>query len=608
MSGADSLDFDFIKQGPADPIAQEVVGRWTEWKGARSSWEANVEETKKFRYATSTRETTNVQNAHDHSTHLPKLAQVADNLHANYMAALFPHDDWLKFEGADEEEESFDKKQAVLGYLNTKHKLNKFQTAIERCLDDWINTGNCFAGVTYVHETHADPDTGEIVTGYVGPKVYRISPHDIVFNPLASDFKSTPKIVRSLKTLGELSRAVEENPELQYSADILKKVLDTREGLKKYTDIAVDKHVQMMYDGFGSASQYYNSGYVEILEFYGDIYDTNKNEWLKNYVITVVDRQWVIRAQPNPTITGRPNIFHCAWRPRPDNLWGMGPLDNLVGMQYLINHLENARADAFDQMIDPDRVITGDVDVQRRGGAVDYYVPEGGAVAYLAPDTTILQADLLIEQKMQQMEETAGAPKEAMGIRTPGEKTAFEVSSLQNAASRIFQAKTNYFSENFVEDLVNAELEVARRNIIGTDVVRILDDDFGVVDFLRITKDDITAKGTLVPVGARHFARQATLAQNLQQFQIALQQDPMLAQHFPAERLARAWEDVLGFKRLELFDRFGRIDEEVELESKRRAAQEQLELNDMVAAGGQQTDPNALLPTQDVVGALAPIR
>lgn len=608
MSGANSLDFDFIKDGDSDPIAQEIVARWTEWKGARSDWEARVEENKKYRYATSTKETTNIQNAHDHSTHVPKLAQIADNLHANYMAALFPHDDWLKFEGADEESEAFDKRQALLGYINNKHKLNKFQNVIEQCLDDWINTGNCFAGVTYRHETHTDPDTGEIILGYVGPKVYRISPHDIVFNPLASDFRSTPKIVRSLKTLGELSRDVEENPEKGYSAEILQKVLDTREGLKKYTDVAVDKHVQLMYDGFGSASQYYKSGYVEILEFYGDIYDTKNNTWLKNYVITVVDRQWVIRAKPMKTWTGRPNIFHSAWRPRPDNLWGMGPLDNLVGMQYLINHLENARADAFDQMIDPDRVITGDVDVQRRGGAVDYYVPEGGAVAYLAPDTTILQADLLIGQKMEQMEETAGAPKQAMGIRTPGEKTAFEVSALDNAASRIFQAKTNLVSI-FVEDLVNAEMEVARRNIQGTDLVRITDDDFGVADFLKITKEDLTANGTLVPVGARHFARQATLVQNLQQFQIALQQDPMLSMHFPAERLAKAWEDLLGFRRLELYDKFGRVDEEMELERLRLAAQEQIELENQAAFNdGQEQDPNALIPTQDVVGALAPLR
>jgi len=55
-----------------------------------------------------------------------------------------------------------------------------------------------------------------------------------------------------------------------------------------------------------------------------------------------------------------------------------------------------------------------------------------------------------------------------------------------------------------------------------------------------------------------------------------LQMDPMLQQHFPSASLARAWEDLLGFKRLEIFERFGRVAEELELAQKQQAAQEQL--------------------------------
>jgi len=582
VSGADSLDFPVIDE---QPIANEITRCWETWNGSRSEWRDRVEENKKYVLATSSRETTNVQNPHSHTTHVPKIAQIHDNLLANYLSALFPHDDWLRFEGNDPDAEQFDKKQAVLAYINTKNKLNKFRQVIQERINAWIIYGNAFAGVTYKQEIHQDPETGEILPGYVGPWLYRISPDDIVFNPLASNFESSPKVIRSLKTLGELHRDLEQNPELQYSADIIQELTKHREMLNEMSDTAIDKHVQMQFDGFGSASLYYKSGYVEILEFYGDIYDTESGTWLKNRVITVADRQYVIRNEPLGTWTGRPNIFHVGWRIRPDNLWAMGPLDNLVGMQYLINHLENARADAFDQMIDPDRVISGDVDYEVRGAAIDYYVTDpqiGGGVQYLAPDTTVLNADFQIQRKEEQMEEYAGAPREAMGIRTPGEKTAFEVSSLQNAASRIFQSKITYFEEQFLEPIINAEIEVARQNIDGTDLVRVIDDDFGVTEFLSITKADLLANGTLVPIGARHFARQATLVQNLQQFMAAMQQDPMLAQHFPAENLARAWEDLLGFKRLELFEKFGRVEEEVEFERLRRAGQDQVEVESQV--------------------------
>ena len=577
MSGADTVDFALI---PEQPIATEIAGLWNTWNGSRSEWRARVEENKKYVYATSTRETTNVSNPHNHSTHIPKISQIFDNLSANYTSALFPHEDWLKFVGNDPISEQFDKKRAVLAYINTKHRLNNFQNVMQQLVNDWILTGNAFAGVTYVAENHIDPETGQVYQGYVGPKVYRISPDDIVFNPLATDFRSAPKIIRSIKTLGELHRDLEENPTLGYSQEIIDTVTQNREVLKNFTDTSINKHIQMEYDGFGSASVYFKSGYVEILEFYGDIYDTDAAVWYKNHVITVVDRQYVIRNEPLNTWSGRPHIFHCGWRLRPDNLWAMGPLDNLVGMQYLIDHLENARADAFDQMIDPDRVIKGDVDIESRGAAIDYYVNDpsiGGDVRYLTPDTTVLNADFQIQRKESQMEEYAGAPREAMGIRTPGEKTAFEVSSLQNAASRIFQNKITYFESAFMEPIINAEVEEARRNINGTDIVRILDDDYGVAEFMRITQADLTSNGTLIPMGARHFARQATLVQNLMQFSQAMVQDPMMMQHFPAENLARAWEDLLGFKRLELFRKYGRMEEEVELARIQSVAQQQLQ-------------------------------
>ena len=587
MSGAESFDFDLV---PGQPLAIEISNTFTLQNGARSEWKARVEENKKFRFATSVTETTNVQNKHAHTTHTPKISQVADNLSANYMSAMFPHEDWLRFEGKNEEADQFDKKQAVLAYINTKNKLNGFRNVIQQLIDDWILTGNAFAGVTYKQEIHEDPETGEILPGYVGPWVYRIAPEDIVFNCLGPNFESVPKIIRSLKTIGELHRDLQENPELGYSEEILDIIQKNRDMLSNTADSSIDKHIQMQFDGFGSASQYYNSGFVEILEFYGDIYDTDSNTWLKNHVITVVDRQYIIRSEPLNTWRGRPNIFHVGWRLRPDNLWAMGPLDNLIGMQYLINHLENARADAFDQMLDPDRVISGDVSIEHKGAAQDYYVTDpsiGGDVKYLAPDTTVLNADFQIQRKEAQMEEYAGAPREAMGIRTPGEKTAFEVSTLQNAASRIFQAKITYFEEQFLELIVNAEVEVARRNIDGTDIVRVLDDDFGTAEFLKVTKQDLLANGTLIPIGARHFARQATLVQNLQQFMAALQQDPMLMQHFPAENLGRAWEDLLGFKKLELFQKFGRVEEELELQRLQSVAQEQLQVEQQVDTTGE---------------------
>jgi len=586
MTGTNSLDFRIFES--EDQLATEITRFWETWRNARLEWIDRAQEVEQYLYATSTHETTNVINDHRHSTHVPKLTQIADNLEANYMSALNLSGDWLRFEGSDYEGELYQKKKAVLAYIDTKNKLNNFTRVINSCVRDFVIYGNAFAGVTYVAEFHDDPTTGERIPGYIGPKIYRISPYDIVFNPFATDFQSSPKIIRTLKSLGELHRDAQENPTLGYSQEIIDRITDERSRLNEYRAEEINKHLQLQFDGFGSPSQYYNSGNVEILELFGDIYDIENEEWLKNYVITIVDRRYVVRKQPLNTWTGRPPIFHVTWRQRTDNLWGMGPLDNLVGMQYYIDHLENARADAFDQMIDADRKIYGDVEVESRGAAIDYYITEGGDVTFLAPDTTVLNADFEIQKKEDQMEEFAGAPRQAMGIRTPGEKTAFEVQQLHNAASRIFQSKITHFEENFLEPIVNAEIETARRNLQFPDLVKVIDDDFGVAEFLQVTPEDLRANGKLIPVGARHFARQATLAQNLQQFMAAMQQDPMMALHFPSERLAKTWEDLLGFKRLELFEKFGRIDEEVEVQRLKAAAQQQLQEEQQVPMAASQ--------------------
>lgn len=583
MSGGNSLDINNIMMSEHQ-TAVEISNKWLAWDAARIPWKKSVEETTRYVYATSTRDTTNVVNPWSHSTHIPKITQISDNLKANYFSGLFPHNDWLKFEGEDRESVTLQKRQMVESYLKTKHRLYGFRNVVGQLLDDWVLTGNAFAMVTYENQTSINPETDLPESAYLGPKTYRISPHDIVFNPLATSFEQSPKIIRSIKTLGEIQRDIEENPELQHEEGIFQKVLGLRGNLHSGGQEEVQKYMSLPFEGFGTFGQYLDSGYVEILDFYGDIYDKEEGKLYKNHVITVVDRKWVLRREPLNTWTGRPHIYHVGWRERPENLWAMGPLDNLVGLQYRINHLENAKADAFDQMISPDIVYKGDVqEYPGEFGSVIYEVNEQGDVQYLSPDTTVLNADFQIQAYEDRMELYAGAPREAMGIRTPGEKTAFEVQSLQNAAGRIFQSKMTHFEVNMLEKLVNAEIEVARRNLMEADLIKIVDTDTGVQEFLTITKDDITANGKLVPIGARHFARQAQLSQEMSQLQQMIAMDPEVLNHFPSIRIAEMWEELLGFDKFKLLEPNGRIYERVETAQLEQIAAQQLQEDQVMA-------------------------
>ena len=152
----------------------------------------------------------------------------------------------------------------------------------------------------------------------------------------------------------------------------------------------------------------------------------------------------------------------------------------------------------------------------------------------------------------ERMEQYAGAPREAMGIRSPGEKTAFEVQALENAAGRIFQEKINAFEE-FVEDLLNDMLEEAHRNFPLVDTIRVIDNDLGVASFNSITKDDITGDGILRPVGARHFAQKAQELQNL----VGVFNSPLgekIAPHTSAIGLTEFINDVIDLKGYNIFE------------------------------------------------------
>ena len=586
MSGTNSIDLNMVLGAKEESLAAEISSLFTEWRSAAAGAYERWKETTKYVYATSTKETSNSSNGHDHSTHLPVITQIKDNLEANYMEALFPSDDWFVFKGFDLKSSFADKRKVVESYLKTKHDLSGFTSTIQRLVSDWVLYGNCFAGVTYEQQQHEQED-GSNPYGFVGPRVYRISPFDIVFNPLATSFENSPKIIRSVKSLAELTRDVQEKPSLGYSQEIIDRVINSREVLSTHKDIDVDKAFNTSFEGFGNPSSYYKSGKVEVLEFYGDIWDKESKQFLKNYVITVVDRRWVIRAQPLNTWTGRPHLFHCGWRTRPDNLWAMGPLDNLVGMQYMINHLENARADAFDMMLSPDRVFQGTVEnIEQINGSLHYFVGEQGNVHNLAPDTTVLNADFQIQTKQGQMELSAGAPREAAWFRTPGEKTAFEVSQLMTAASRVFQHKINYFSREFVEKLLEAEIETARQNLDTVDIIEIVEDEYGISEFITVSKEDINANGRLRAVGSRHYARNNQLAANLAQFSQQLAQDQLMQQHFPSERLAKAWENLLGFGNLDLMQPYGRV-------------AEQLELQRLSSVASQWASEEAMTPTEE---------
>lgn len=566
-------------------LAVRIAGRYTEWNNLRDTWRQEKRELRNYIFQTSTEDTTNKKLPWKNSTSTPKICQIRDNLHANYMAALFPNENWLTWQGGDEDAEEEEKRQVIEEYMRNKTEASNFRAEVSRLVYDWIDYGNAVSTTEYVNSVHKDDVTGEETVQYVGPRLVRTSPIDIVFNPISATFEDSPKIVRSIKSLGDIKKDLIDKPELGYQEEIFSRMLDVRKALANISDADADKNDAFIVDGFTSVSSYYESGMVEILEFYGDLWDETNETLLHNHVITVVDRAHIIRNTPIPS--WNINKFrHVGWRLRPDNLYAMGPLDNLVGMQYRIDHLENLKADVFDLIAHPVIKVKGFVEDFEYGPGERIVLGDDGEVEFMSPDTVALNADTQIAILEQKMEDFAGAPKQAMGIRTPGEKTKFEVQVLENASGRIFQNKVSFFEQMFLEPLLNDMLEISRRNIQGSDTIRILDDEIDVALFKDITKEDITANGRLKPIGARHFATQANMLQNFAAIaNSALGQDPAVAAHISGKKLAKMIETLLGVRKFDLVSDNIRVIEQMETQRLINAGQETLDVEAQTPAG-----------------------
>ena len=568
-----------------DASAAWVVDLWETFNNQRRNKLEEWKELRDYVFATDTSSTTNSSLPWKNSTTIPKICQIRDNLFANYISALFPNDNWIKWEAYSREDAHKNKAKVIEGYMSNKVREGKFRTEFEKLVYDYIDTGNAFATTSFESRYKTMSD-GSVVPDYVGPVVHRVSPLDIVFNPLAANFDDSFKIVRSIKTIGELKKLAALDPDQSFWTEALERRFEIQRLAGGYSIEDFDKAVAYQADGFGNMYEYYMSDYVEVLEFFGDYHDSTTGELRTERLITVVDRSYTVRDEEIPTWFGGAPIRHVGWRFRPDNLWAMGPLDNLVGLQYRLDHLENLKADAMDLTVHPPLKVIGEVEEFVWGPGEEIQIDENGDVQELGKNLNgIMAAASEMAAIEDRMELYAGAPREAAGIRTPGEKTLGEVMQLATAAGRIFQTKVTNFETGILEPVLNDMLEASRRNLDITDIIRIADTELGVTEFLSITREDIVGNGVVRPIGARHFAKQSQDLQNLMTiFNSPIGQ--MIMPHTSAKGMTDFVNDITGLHGYNIFAPNVGIFEQTEVQSTAGIAQEEALIRDTTPTEG----------------------
>src|SRR6187455_2665410 len=107
-----------------DNLARQLVALYERWRIQKLEKEKEWRELRNYIFATDTSTTTNSTLPWKNRTTIPKITQIRDNLHANYMDALFPNDDWLVWIGENEDDVTKQKAQAIESYMKNKCQLS----------------------------------------------------------------------------------------------------------------------------------------------------------------------------------------------------------------------------------------------------------------------------------------------------------------------------------------------------------------------------------------------------------------------------------------------------------------------------------------------------
>lgn len=551
MAGeSQSLNEQEIKQEAM--LASYVLAKYQEWDGYKETQKTTWKEVEVYKYATDTKDAM-MSNSFDHSNHIPVVNTIAQDLEAIVGQVTSPHNDWFTFNPQDRESAQKERVQKVISYLKNRHKVSNFSEVKEKLDGDLVTYGNAFALVDF--SVPADNDK----VGYLGPKAVRISPYDIVFNPTAPSFEDATKIIKEVVDLGTIWKWKEQGLVDKQKAQ---KILDDRVHFQSMSNSDKDKQYKA---GFTTYDAYMTSGVVEILWFYGDIYDVDSQKFHFSKKLAVVDGKYLLIDEKIDTPTGKPHIYHAVWQRRPDNLWGMGPLDNIIGLNHQINHRENSKNDALDKTIYPDKVFLGDVEevYDDETGQTIYLAPEGGGVNELAINTQFFANDLQIDRLNEMAKIAARLPQDLVGFRSPGEKTFGEVSALTEGAMRGFIHKILSY-EKFLEKILNAELVLASQNASSLLVVE-GQSEGGVIPFLEVTKKDLQVTGSLSARGATRFNRKNQVLSTISQ----LQQSGMLeliSTHLNTSKLAGLVEELAEIEGTGVVEEYAMVYEQMELQ------------------------------------------
>ena len=121
--------------------ASFITETWLRWDMDREGSITNWREVESYRYATNTGDIDNADNSFTHTTVVPELAHIAQDLEAIILQVVMPHEDWFTFQPMDLNAARTEQRTAIVSYLKDRHVLNGLVNEVSKLRSDYITTG-----------------------------------------------------------------------------------------------------------------------------------------------------------------------------------------------------------------------------------------------------------------------------------------------------------------------------------------------------------------------------------------------------------------------------------------------------------------------------------
>ena len=553
----------------------DVTSYWKQKNDARVNLQQHWDDLRKYVYAIDTRFTTSESSPWKNKSTRNKLARIRDILVTFYIRNLIPTEDFFRWRrdtnaGSEFPKEMIQRLEEYQRYKN-RHKSVQFRQTIADILSDWVTFGNVFTTAEFFQKFRHTLDGQEELV-FQGARPRRIMPTNAAFDTDALTYEDTAIVHRTVVDRATFFA----NLKPYYDAEVVEKVRDFYTMGSELQDWIKKQHQSQ--DG-SNWLEHFDQKTVEFIEYYGDVYDEKNKQFYSNQHVIVVNKMFLLTFRPNTTMDGSKPIFYSGWRSRPDNLWHQGPLDNILGLQYRIDHIENMKADVTDFMSMPVIVTIGQ-GIQERlkwEPGDQWNLPPGSTIELLYPDPKIplLNDEILTYERA--MEELAGVPRETAGFRTPGEKTAFEVDQLMSNADGLFEEQLMNFESSILEPLLNLMLEINLQTLTATDLQvifpeELLTDPEGTVNIFK----KALAEGRLYVTGSKHYKARQQKVREIQNILAIAGQSDAAAQHISQFRALKAIETEVGIEEEGIISFGAQLEEQAGMQMKQAELKEQM--------------------------------